>query len=161
MQDAANTTHDKDENIDAKNLPIINVIQQYIKHLSFENDAIVDISTNQISLTEMPNVNVNITAEASGVSQDTFEVRIKVTSSAITKDTNKELFNISMIYGAVFTVSNIPHEDLEPVLLIYCPSIIFPFARRVISDITRDSGFPPLMLEMVDFAALYKNSKKQ
>lgn len=135
--------------------PRFTVRGQYIKDLSFESP---DAPGSLMPQSEPPKIDVNIDLAAQKLSDTMYESTIKATVKAIAGD--KTLFMIELVYGGVFELVNIPEERIEPMLFIECPFVIFPFARRVIADTTRDGGFPPLMLEPIDFHQLYARRKQ-
>lgn len=132
--------------------PAIRVLSQYIKDLSFENPG--------ASVQEQPNIELGIDVGATPKQGDdgVFEVALKLKARAGTQTT--ALFLLEMEYAGLFQLQGFPPADMEPILLIECPRILFPFARRIIADISAEGGFPPLRIDPVDFAALY-NSQKQ
>ena len=100
-------------------------------------------------------IDVKATPHAQG--NGVFEVSIKLTATA--KAGESVLFIAELDYGGAFQLSNVPEQDMEPMLLIECPRILFPFARRIIADITYDGGFPPLRVDPIDFVSLYQQQK--
>jgi len=134
--------------------PGIRVVSQYIKDLSFENPSIANPQTQ-------PNIDLGIdvgaTAHPSG--QDLYEVSLRMQAKALSGD--KVLFMLELDYAGLFQLQNFSNEDMEAALLIECPRQIFPFARRIISDITRDGGFPPLLVDPIDFRTLYLTQKQR
>lgn len=133
--------------------PLLRVLSQYIKDLSFENPG-----TN---LQEQPNIELSIDVGA-GPRPDkanTFEVVLKLQARAGTKEA--ALFLIEMDYAGAFHIEGLSQADLEAVLLIECPRLLFPFARRIIADLSAEGGFPPLRIDPVDFAALYTAQKQR
>ncbi|MFN5352182.1 MAG: protein-export chaperone SecB [Alphaproteobacteria bacterium] len=136
----------------------VRLINQYLKDLSFENPKF----PHKPKLDKVPNINVQINVEARKIELDHYEVVIQGAIEAKIKNGEEEskYFHIELYYGGLFLIKNIAEEELEPLLLIYCPNILFPYFRRIVSDITRDGGLNPLMLEPIDFALLYQ-SKKQ
>ncbi len=133
--------------------PAIRVINQYIKDLSFENPG--------ASVEEQPNIELGIDVGATPKNQaeNIYEVTLKLQARAGTAET--ALFLLEMDYAGLFQVSGFSQADLEPILLIECPRILFPFARRIIADISAEGGFPPLRIDPVDFAALYGAQRKR
>jgi preprotein translocase subunit SecB len=129
---------------------------QYIKDLSFESPSSPFSLT---SLKDAPKVELNLDVTSSKLQNDNYEVVIEIKSSVKSED--KDVFLIDLKYGALFTLTNIPEEHLESVLFVHCPSIMFPFARRIVADVTRDGGFQPLMIDPIDFLAFYNNKKAQ
>ncbi|MBM3617535.1 MAG: protein-export chaperone SecB [Alphaproteobacteria bacterium] len=128
------------------------VTGQYVKDLSFENPS---APNSLMALEEKPNINVNIDLNAQKLRDDLFEVAIKISASALVKD--KKLFVTELEYAGLFTITGVPDDRIEPLLFVDCPFVLFPYARRIISDVTRDGGFPPLLLEPIDFFTLYKS----
>ena len=130
------------------------VLAQYIRDMSFENILAQKGITGEVQ----PNVSVqvNIDAKKRPVEHQ-YEVIIKSNISSKTKDKDEPMFLLELEYAGIFHIENIPEDQLHPYLMIECPRIIFPFLRRIVSDVTRDGGFPSLNLEMVDFLALYRN----
>lgn len=130
------------------------VLAQYIRDMSFENILAQKGITGEVQ----PNVSVqvNIDAKKRPVEHQ-YEVIIKSNISSKTKDKDEPMFLLELEYAGIFHIENIPEDQLHPYLMIECPRMIFPFLRRIVSDVTRDGGFPSLNLEMVDFLALYKN----
>ena len=130
------------------------VLAQYIRDMSFENILAQKGITGEVQ----PNVSVqvNIDAKKRPVEHQ-YEVIIKSNISSKTKDRDEPMFLLELEYAGIFHIENIPEDQLHPYLMIECPRMIFPFLRRIVSDVTRDGGFPSLNLEMVDFLALYRN----
>ena len=104
-----------------------------------------------------PEIQVNVNIDAKKRTTDNqFDVIVKLRVDSKSKNTNNVLFVLELDYGGVFQIENIPDDQLHPYLLIECPRMLFPFLRRIVSDITRDGGFPPLNLENIDFLKLYR-----
>ena len=134
----------------------LNVLAQYIKDLSFESPLAPNFGLPQ---GQSPALNVQINVNANPMSETDFAVELTITSKA--EFEKKVLFAIELIYGGVFRIQNVPSESMHPIVLIECPRLLFPFARQIIADTVRDGGFPPLMLDPVDFAALYRQRAAQ
>ena len=134
----------------------LNVLAQYIKDLSFESPLAPNFGLPQ---GQSPALNVQINVNANPMSETDFAVELTITSKA--EFEKKVLFAIELIYGGVFRIQNVPSESMHPLVLIECPRLLFPFARQIIADTVRDGGFPPLMLDPVDFAALYRQRVAQ
>ena len=134
----------------------LNVLAQYIKDLSFESPLAPNFGMPQ---GQGPALNVQINVNANPMSETDFAVELTITSKA--EFEKKVLFAIELIYGGVFRIQNVPAESMHPLVLIECPRLLFPFARQIIADTVRDGGFPPLMLDPVDFAALYRQRVAQ
>jgi len=145
----------KKEQIDP---PKMNILAQYVRDLSFENI----LAQKGIGGELNPEMQVNVNIDAKKRTTDNqFDVIIKLRVDSTSKGTNDILFVLELDYGGVFQIENIPEDQLHPYLLIECPRMIFPFLRRIVSDITRDGGFPPLNLENIDFLKLYKQEMER
>jgi len=129
------------------------VLTQYIRDLSFENI----LAQKGVSGDAQPEikVQVNLDARKRGA-DDQFEVITKLKIESKTKEKGEPLFVLEIEYAGVFEVKGVPEDQMHPFLLIECPRITFPFLRRIVSDVTRDGGFPPLNLETIDFMELYR-----
>ncbi len=128
--------------------PRVQVVGQYIKDLSFENPGA------PANLTFRPQIELSVDLQARQVEREHFEVELKLRISA--KNEEKPAFLLELVYAGLFQLQNIPDEVRQQVLLIEAPHIMFPFARRIVADVVRDGGMPPLMIEPIDFAALYR-----
>ena len=133
----------------ADNLPQVGVIAQYVKDMSFENPNAPAVYQWQ----GQPQMDVQFNIGSQVVGQDVHEVVLKIEIAA--KATEGTAFQMELLYGGLFALRNIPEEQLQPFLLAEAPRILFPFARRIISEATIDAGFPPLLLDPIDFAGLY------
>ena len=131
--------------------PSLNVLAQYIKDFSFENPHAPHSLRPRES---QPEIGININVNANPLSETDFEVELKLDAKA--GEGADAMFNVELIYGGVFRLTNMPEEAVAPAILIECPRLLFPFARQVIADATRNGGFPPLMIDPVDFAALFQ-----
>ena len=129
------------------------ILGQFIRDLSFENI----MAQKGVGGDVQPDVQVqvNLNAKKRGVDHQ-FEVAIDLVVTSKGKDDGPELFLLDLDYVGIFHVEGVPEDQLHPYLLIECPRMIFPFLRRIVSDITRDGGFPPLNLENIDFLSLYR-----
>ena len=136
--------------------PAVAINAQYIKDLSFENpNAPVSLTKQK----DAPEIEVSLNLEAKAIQESSYEITLQITVNA--KVEEKSLFVVELAYAGLFTLDNIPEDQRELILLIHCPSLLFPFARRIIADATRDGGFQPLMLDPIDFAGLYQQRKAQ
>lgn len=126
---------------------------QYIKDLSFENPRAPQSLMQQ---TAPPSVDINVDVKAQSVGPENYEVVLTINASAKTQ--NETLFVVELAYAAIVTVRNVPQQMLGAVVLVEVPRLIFPFARNVISETTRDGGFPPLMINPIDFADLARRN---
>jgi preprotein translocase subunit SecB len=132
------------------NQPSFNLVGQYIRDLSFENPG-----APQSNLTGGPNPSFNVSINVSVKKQadDLYAVELLLNAKAQRDGT--VLFNVELAYGGVFRLKNVPENQLAPLLMVECPRLIFPFARQVLANTVQQGGFPPLMMEPVDFQALY------
>jgi preprotein translocase subunit SecB len=124
---------------------------QYIKDLSFENPRAPQTLRPQAA---QPSVDINVDVKAQGLGPDAFEVILTINAGA--KVQGEPLFLIELAYAAVVTVRNVPQELLSPFVLVETPRLIFPFARAIIAEVSRDGGFPPLLINPIDFADLLR-----
>ena len=135
--------------------PQLNVLSQYIKDFSFENPN----APRMLNSTVQPQINIQINVQANPVSATDFEVELKLEGKA--EATGSVMFSFELIYAGVFRLQNIPQEQLHPVVLIECPRLLFPFAREIIATNVRNGGFPPLLLDPIDFVQLYQQRMAQ
>jgi preprotein translocase subunit SecB len=139
----------------ADTLPQVGVLAQYVKDLSFENPNAPAVYQWQ----SQPQMDVQFNIGTQNVGQEIHEVVLKVD---ITAQANEGVaFKMELLYGGLFALRNVPEDQLQPFLLAEAPRILFPFARRVIADAVIDGGFPPLLLDPIDFAGLYMQSAAQ
>ncbi len=130
---------------------------QYTKDLSFENP---NVLLKYSDVKKQPEVSVNVETHVSKVQEDTYETTLKAIINS--KIDDKPMFVVDITYGALVTVDNkISGDNLETILLVHVPFLMFPFLRYIISDITRNGGYPPLLIEPIDFASLYLQKKLQ
>jgi preprotein translocase subunit SecB len=127
----------------------IQVLGQYVKDLSFENPGAPGNAT-----TGRPQIDLGVDLQARRLDEQRYEVELKLRVSA--KAEEKALFLLELQYCGLFAIQNAPEEIVQQFLLIEAPHILFPFARRIVADVIRDGGMPPLMIEPIDFAALYR-----
>lgn len=130
-------------------LPQVGILAQYVKDLSFENPNAPAVFQWQ----GQPQMDVQVNIGVQGVGQEVHEVVLKIEVEA--KGDQGVAFRVETLYAGLFALRNIPEEQLQPFLLAEAPRLLFPFARRVIADAVRDGGFPPLMLDPIDFAGAY------
>lgn len=133
--------------------PSLSILTQYIKDISFENPLAPKAPPKNDS---GPAVDININVNAQKVGDDDYEVTLDFKATAKSGDT--VTFIVELVYAGLFRIQNVPEQELHPVLLIEAPRQIFPFARRILADITRDGGVPPLLLDPINFAALYQQN---
>lgn len=128
----------------------LNALAQYIKDFSFENPR----APMSLQSQQQPEINIAVNVNATPVGESEYEVSLKLEANAKVPD--GILFNVELLYAGIFRVSGVPQENLSPIILIECPRLLFPFARQIIAEVTRDGGYPPLMIDPVDFASLYR-----
>jgi preprotein translocase subunit SecB len=134
----------------------IHVLGQYIKDLSFENP---NAPRSLRASDKAPQLDVNVNVNARPQSQTDFEIELKLEARAVRGD--ETLFIVEVTYAGLFQIRNVPQEHIQPLVLIECPRLLFPFARQIVADATRQGGFPPLMIDPVDFTALYRQRMAQ
>jgi preprotein translocase subunit SecB len=138
------------------NLPTLNIIGQYIKDLSFENPR---APQSILGGTGQPKFNVSINVGFNKQSDDVYS--IELTFNAKAERESGVLFSVELIYGGLFRLKNWPEAQLPPMLMIECPRILFPFARQVLANVTQAGGFPPLLMDPVDFTQIYRQQMAQ
>ncbi len=131
----------------------ITVNAQYIKDLSFENP---NAPNSLVNTGKAPDVDVNINVEAKKLSDTSFEVALKINAHAKTEE--NATFIVELSYACVMTLNNVPEDQIQPVLMIEGPRMLFPFARQIVADATRNGGFPPLLINPIDFVAMYQQN---
>jgi len=137
----------------AANAPSMNLVGQYIRDLFFENPG---APASIMAGSGSPAFNVSINVGVKKQADDLYAVELTLNAKANREQTL--LFNVELVYGGVFRVKNVPEAQLSQLLMIECPRLIFPFARQVLASVTQQGGFPPLMMEPVDFAAIYRQN---
>lgn len=136
--------------------PQLRVLTQYVKDLSFENPN----APNSLGpVDEQPSINLRVDVGVKRLADTDYEVSLKIGAEAVVKE--KPLFIVEAEYAGLFRLTDIPEADLEAVLVVECPRQIFPFARRILADVTRDGGFPPLLIDPIDFVNLYNQRREQ
>lgn len=132
----------------------VQVLAQFVRDLSFENGL---ARGNMIMPTVQPDIQVQVSLDAKKrETEHHYEVVTKFKIESKNKETGSTLFLVELEYGGIFHIEGVPPDQMHPFLLIECPRILFPFARRIISDVTRDGGFPALNLDLIDFMTLYR-----
>lgn len=133
--------------------PGMKILAQYIRDMSFENILSQKGASGEVA----PDVQIQVNIDAKKRTvENQFEIIIKLNVNSVNKGTTENLFLLEIEYAGLFLVTGVPDEQLHPFLLIECPRMLFPFLRRIVSDVTRDGGFPPLNLETIDFLQLYR-----
>jgi len=149
--------------------PPLVVNAQYVKDLSFEVPGAPEVFS---TLRAQPNVNINLDVQARRIQdgQDVFEVTLQIRAEASdapppangggAATESKTVFIAELAYCGVFTLSGVPENTIEPILLVECPRLLFPYARNILADVTRDGGFPPVLLQPIDFVALWQSRRQ-
>ncbi|QGM47215.1 protein-export chaperone SecB [Methylocystis heyeri] len=135
----------------ASGQPSLNALGQYLKDLSFENpNAPRSLGPRETA----PNIAVQVNVNAKQLAPTDFEVSITLDAKA---DADGEvIFKLDVDYAGIFRLTNIPQEQIHPIVMIECPRLLFPFVRQIVADATRDGGFPPLFIDPIDFVGLYQ-----
>ncbi len=136
--------------------PGIRILAQFIRDLSFENPRAPDALRPAAS---QPQIDLNVEMNARGRDDGLYEVDLKLSARAQRED--GPLFIVELLYGGVFQISGAEADEMEPILLIECPRYLFPFARRIIAEVTSEGGYPPFLLDPIDFAGVYQARKAQ
>jgi len=136
--------------------PGIRILAQFIRDLSFENPRAPETLRGGAA---QPQIDLGVEMNARGREDGLFEVDLKLSARAQRDD--GPLFVVELLYGGVFQIGGVPAEEIEPVLLIECPRYLFPFARRIIADVSSEGGYPPFLLDPIDFAGVYAARKAQ
>jgi preprotein translocase subunit SecB len=136
--------------------PSIRILGQYLKDLSFENPNAPQSLAPQQS---QPDINVSVNVNARNLAPTDFEVELHLDAKATNQ--GKVVFAADLVYAGTFRLENFPAQMMHPAVLIECPRLLFPFARQIMAEATRNGGFPPLMLDPIDFGAMYQNRLRQ
>jgi len=131
--------------------PTLNVLAQYVKDLSFESPGAPNSLRGR---DKAPGIAINVNVNANPLSDKQFDVNLTLNAKA--SFDQEVLFNVELVYGGVFAIAGFPQEHMLPILFIECPRLLFPFARQIIAEATRNGGFPPLMLDPIDFAQMFQ-----
>jgi len=135
--------------------PQLMVLAQYTKDLSFENPN----APGSLQQTTQPQIGISVNVVTTPLSDTDIEVTLRLEGKA--EAAGSVMFNIELDFAGVFRVQNVPQEQVQPLVLIECPRLLFPFAREIIATSVRNGGFPPLMLDPIDFVALYQQRLAQ
>lgn len=135
------------------NGPALNVLAQYVKDFSFENPNAPQTLT---AGPKNPEIQVNINVNARKIGETEYEVELELGAEAV--EDKKVVFKTELVYAGIMRIQNVPEEAVQAIVLVECPRILFPFARQIVAEATRNGGYPPLLLEPVDFAALYQQN---
>ena len=132
---------------------VIQTLAQYVKDLSFENPNGATIAREEH---EAPDVEMNITVATENIAEDSYEVALIMHAEAVTE--GRTLFMVELTYCGLFNLINVPAERVDLVLKVHCPTLLFPFARHIVADATRHGGYPPLLINSIDFGAIYQQA---
>jgi preprotein translocase subunit SecB len=149
------TTNGGNADAQQQQAPQLTVLAQYIKDFSFENPN----APQSLMQGQQPQINIQINVGAKPLSDTDIEVALKLDGKAQNGD--NLLFGFELEFAGVFRITNVPQESLNAVVLIECPRLLFPFAREIVATAVRNGGFPPLLLDPVDFVALYRQKMEQ
>ncbi|RWX74577.1 protein-export chaperone SecB [Neorhizobium lilium] len=130
--------------------PSLSILAQYTKDLSFENPG---APRSLQARDKAPGINISVNVNANPLSETDFDVVLSLSAEAT--DEGKVVFAAELVYGGVFRITDFPQEHMLPLLFIECPRLLFPFARQIVADVTRNGGFPPLMIDPIDFAQMF------
>ena len=134
----------------------IRILAQFVRDFSFENPLAPDALRAGAS---QPAIDMGVEMNARGRADGLFEVDLKLSARA--ERDGQAVFHVEVVYGGLFHIEGVSEADLEPVLLIECPRFLFPYARRLVSDVTAEGGFPPFLIDPIDFAGVYAARKAQ
>jgi preprotein translocase subunit SecB len=132
-------------------MPQIGVLAQYVKDFSFENP---NAPRSMTPSGQQPSINIQVNVDAAPMSGSDFEVTLRLEGKAEAQ--NMLLFSFELVFAGAFRIQNVPPESLQPVVLIECPRLLFPFAREIVATAVRNGGFAPLLLDPIDFVSLYR-----
>jgi preprotein translocase subunit SecB len=134
----------------------ISVISQYVKDLSFESPGAPQSVRNR---TTAPAINIGVNVQSRVVEDGEMEVELRIEATA--RDGQAVLFATELVYAGLFRLINIPQENVTPIAMVECPRLLFPFARQIIADASRNGGFPPLLIDPIDFVQIYRQRLAQ
>ena len=135
-------------------IPHIGVLAQYVKDFSFENP---NAPRSMAPTGQQPSINIQVNVDAAPMSGTDFEVTLRLEGKAeLPGQPAMMLFRFELVFGGLFRIQNVPAESMQPIVLIECPRLLFPFAREIVATAVRNGGFPPLLLDPVDFVGLYR-----
>ena len=135
--------------------PQVTILAHFVRDLSFENVGAIEGTAAQGA----PEISVQVNLDGRDIGEDRYQVSMKLTAKAVNGEHTR--FLVELDYSGIFSITNVPEAHVHPMMFIECPRLILPFARRVVADVTRDGGYPPLMLDNVDFAMLYRQKLEQ
>ena len=135
--------------------PQVNMLAHFVRDLSFENVGAIEGTAAEGA----PEISVQVNLDGKHIGEDRYQVNMKLTAKAVNGEHTR--FMVELDYTGIFSINNVQKDHIHPMMFIECPRLLLPFARRVVADATRDGGYPPLMLDNVDFATLYRQKLEQ
>jgi preprotein translocase subunit SecB len=135
--------------------PKVTILAHFVRDLSFENVGAIEGTPAEGT----PEISVQVNLDGKNLGEDRYQVNMKFIAKAVTGEHTR--FLVELDYAGIFMMTNVPEDHVHPMMFIECPRLILPFARRVVSDATRDGGYPPLMLDNMDFTSLYRQRLEQ
>ena len=136
--------------------PSLKIVSQYVKDLSFENPG---APQTLMSRSEQPNINISVGVGTKALTETDVEVELRLEAKATAGE--KVMFAAELVYAGIFRLENIPKDNLQALTLIECPRLLFPFARQIVAEASRNGGFPPLMIDPIDFVALFRQQAQK
>ncbi len=133
----------------------VRILAHFVRDLSFENVGAIEGTAAEGA----PEISVQVNLDGQNLGDDRYQVNMKMNAKAVNGEHTR--FMVELDYSGIFSISNVPEAHIHPMMFIECPRLILPFARRVVADVTRDGGYPPLMIDNVDFATLYRQRLEQ
>jgi preprotein translocase subunit SecB len=134
--------------------PNLRIVAQFVRDLSFENPRAPESLRAGVA---QPQIDMNVEMSARSREDGLYEVDLTLSARATRGE--EPVFHVEVVYGGLFQVEGVPVEEIEPILLVECPRFLFPFARRLIADVSGDGGFPPFLIDPIDFGAVYAARK--
>ncbi len=150
MSDTPATPNANPQGVDPNAAPSLTVLAQYLKDLSFENPRAPAVYQSNST----PKIDVNVDVQGRGLNENQYEIELSVAARA-NRENGDAMFVVEATYAGVFEIINVPKDQLEMVMMVECPRLLFPFMRQIVADATRNGNFPPLMLEPIDFMGIY------
>ena len=135
--------------------PQVKILAHFVRDLSFENVGAIEGTP----IEGAPEIGIQVNLDGQNIGEDRYQVSMKFNAKAVNGEHTR--FMVELDYTGIFSITNVPEAHIHPMMFIECPRLILPFARRVVADVTRDGGYPPLMLDNIDFATLYRQKVEQ
>ena len=135
--------------------PQVKILAHFVRDLSFENVGAIEGTKAE----GVPEISVQVNLDGQSIGEDRYQVNMKLSAKAVTGEHTRFLAELD--YTGIFSIANVPEAHIHPMMFIECPRLLLPFARRVVADVTRDGGYPALMLDNIDFSTLYRQKLEQ